>query len=262
MKKLFDSHAHLNDEAFNYDRKKIIESLSDNNVAYVINPSADMETSRSGVELGNKYENIYTAIGVHPHEAKDFTKEDLLELEKLSENKKVIAIGEIGLDYHYDNSPRDIQMEVFRKQMNLAYKLNLPVIIHSREATEDTFTILNEFKDKVVGIIHCYTGSIEMANRYIKLGYYISIAGPVTFKNARVVKQMATEISLDRLLIETDSPYMTPTPFRGKRNEPKYVKYVAEEIAKLKNMDVDELIEITRQNTVDILNIEGIKFYD
>lgn len=262
MKNLFDSHAHLDDEAFDYDREKVIENLKENNIGWVLNPGADMPSSRRAVKLASEYENIYAAIGVHPHDAENFKEEDILELKELAKNKKVVAIGEIGLDYYYDNSPRDIQRKVFKRQMDLAYELNLPVAIHSRDATGETFEILSEYKGKVKGIIHCYTGAIEMAKRYIDLGYYISIAGPVTFKNARVVKEMAEEVPISRLLIETDSPYMAPTPFRGKRNEPKYVRYVAEEIAKLKDMDVDELIAITRQNTVDILNIEGKEIYD
>lgn len=257
MKRLFDSHAHLDDEAFDYDREKVIENLKENNIGWVLNPGADMLSSKRAVKLASEFENIYAAIGIHPHDAENFKEEDILELKELSKNKKVVAIGEIGLDYHYDNSPRDIQRKVFKRQMDLAYELNLPVAIHSRDATGETFEILNEYKGNVKGIIHCYTGAIEMAKRYIDLGYYISIAGPVTFKNARVVKEMAKEVPVDRLLIETDSPYMAPTPFRGKRNEPKYVRYVAEEIAALKEMDVDDLIAITRQNTVDILNIEG-----
>ncbi|HHX66941.1 MAG TPA: TatD family hydrolase [Gallicola sp.] len=262
MKFMIDSHAHLDDRKFNYDRDLIIKDLYNNYVAYYINPASDMESSKNTLELSSKYDFIFSAIGVHPHEAESFTDENLEELRQMAKNEKVVAIGEIGLDYYYDNSPREIQREVFRKQMNLAKELGLPVIIHSRDAYGETFDILNEFKGEVIGVMHCYSGSIEMAKRYMSLGYYISFAGPVTFKNAKNVKDTAKQIPLDRLLIETDSPYLTPTPNRGKRNEPKYVKYVAETIAQLRNLETDEIIEASRENTIKLFNLKGIKFDD
>lgn len=262
MKYMIDSHAHLDDKQFNYDRDSIIKDLKENYIAYFINPASDMESSRNSLELSEKYEFIFSAVGVHPHEAEDFTDEMLVELREMAKNDKVVAIGEIGLDYYYDNSPRDIQKDVFRRQMKLAKELNLPVIIHSRDAYGDTFDILNEFKGEVIGVMHCYSGSIEMAERYMSLGYYISFAGPVTFKNATNVKDTATKVPMDRMLIETDSPYLTPAPNRGKRNEPKYVKYVAETIANLREMPLSDLVESTRNNTIKLFNLKGVEFDD
>ncbi len=262
MKYMIDSHAHLDDKQFNYDRDSIIKDLKENYVAYFINPASDMESSRNSLELSDKYEFIFSAVGVHPHEAEGFTDEMLNELKEMAKNKKVVAIGEIGLDYYYDNSPRDIQKEVFRRQMELAKELKLPVIIHSRDAYGDTFDILNEFKDEVIGVMHCYSGSIEMAERYMSLGYYISFAGPVTFKNATNVKDAAKKVPMNRMLIETDSPYLTPTPNRGKRNEPKYVKYVAETIANLREIPLSDLVENTRNNTIELFNLKGVEFDD
>lgn len=262
MKFMIDSHAHLDDEKFNYDRESVIEDLYENKVAYYINPSSDIESSRRSLELANKYDFIFSAVGVHPHEAEGFNDDILNELKEMLKDGKVVAIGEIGLDYYYDNSPREIQKEVFRKQMEIAKEFKYPVVIHSRDAHGDTFDILNEFKGEVIGVMHCYSGSIEMAERYMSLGYYISFAGPVTFKNAKNVKDTASKMPLDRLLIETDSPYLTPTPNRGKRNEPKYVKYVAETIAELKLISVDEVIENSRNNTIELFDLKGVKFDD
>ncbi|MDO5017897.1 MAG: TatD family hydrolase [Lagierella massiliensis] len=259
---MIDSHAHLDDEKFNVDREEVIQKLQEKFVKYVINPSSDMESSKRVVELSKEYENIFAAVGVHPHEAEDFESKDLEKLRELAKNPKVVAIGEIGLDYFYDNSPREIQKEVFKKQLQLSVELKLPVIIHTREAMGDTFDILNEFKGKVSGVMHCYTGSIEMAKRFMELGFYISIAGPVTFKNATNVKDMAKQIPLDKLLIETDSPYLTPVPNRGKRNDPSNVLYVADMLANLKEISIDEIIENSRENTIKLFSLEGVGFDD
>ena len=262
MKKMIDSHAHLDEERFDEDRDELIKSLKENGVSYVINPSSDMATSRRVVELSNKYENIFAAVGIHPHDAETFKEGDLDELRELSKNEKVVAIGEIGLDYYYDNSPREIQKEVFRKQLQLSHELDLPVIIHTREAMGDTYDILKEFEGKVRGVIHCYTGSIEMAENFMKMGFYISIAGPVTFKNAVNVREMAKEIPLERLLIETDSPYLAPVPNRGKRNDPTNVRYVADMLSNLKEIQIDKIIENSRENTVKLFSLKGVVFDD
>lgn len=262
MKKMIDSHAHLDEERFDEDRDELIKSLKDNGVSYVINPSSDMETSRRVVELSNKYDNIFAAVGIHPHDAEGFKEEDLDELRELSNNEKVVAIGEIGLDYYYDNSPRDIQKEVFKKQLELSHELDLPVIIHTRDAMGDTYDILKEFEGRVRGVMHCYTGSIEMAEKFMKLGFYISIAGPVTFKNAVNVREMAKQIPLERLLIETDSPYLAPVPNRGKRNDPTNVRYVADMLANLKEIQIDKIIEYSRENTVKLFSLKGVEFDD
>ena len=262
MKQMIDSHAHLDEERFDEDRDELIKSLKENAISYVINPSSDMETSRRVVELSNKYDNIFAAVGIHPHDAEGFKEEDLDELRELSNNEKVVAIGEIGLDYYYDNSPRDIQKEVFKKQLELSHELDLPVIIHTRDAMGDTYDILKEFEGRVRGVMHCYTGSIEMAEKFMKLGFYISIAGPVTFKNAVNVREMAKQIPLERLLIETDSPYLAPVPNRGKRNDPTNVRYVADMLANLKEIQIDNIIEHSRENTVELFLLKGVVFDD
>lgn len=262
MKQMIDSHAHLDEERFDEDRDELIKSLKENAISYVINPSSDMETSRRVVELSNKYENIFAAVGIHPHDAEGFKEDDLDELRELSKDERVVAIGEIGLDYYYDNSPRDIQKEVFRKQLELSHELDLPVIIHTRDAMGDTYDILKEFEGRVRGVMHCYTGSIEMAEKFMKLGFYISIAGPVTFKNAVNVREMAKQIPLERLLIETDSPYLAPVPNRGKRNDPTNVRYVADMLANLKEIQIDKIIEHSRENTVELFSLKGVVFDD
>ena len=262
MKQMIDSHAHLDEERFDEDRDELIKSLKENAISYVINPSSDMETSRRVVELSNKYDNIFAAVGIHPHDAEGFKEEDLDELRQLSKDERVVAIGEIGLDYYYDNSPRDIQKEVFRKQLELSHELDLPVIIHTRDAMGDTYDILKEFEGRVRGVMHCYTGSVEMAEKFMKLGFYISIAGPVTFKNAVNVREMAKQIPLERLLIETDSPYLAPVPNRGKRNDPTNVRYVADMLANLKEIQIDKIIEHSRENTVELFSLKGVVFDD
>ncbi|NMB08658.1 MAG: TatD family hydrolase [Tissierellia bacterium] len=254
---LIDSHAHLDDRRFNRDRDRLIESLKENGIDLVINPGADLQTSIKAVALAEKYENIYAAVGVHPHSAKEMDDSTVNVLKSFTNREKVIAIGEIGLDYYYDNSPRDIQRKRFIEQLNLAKEVDLPVIIHSRSAAGETFEILKEAQDgNLEGVLHCYSGSVEMAREYIKLGFYISIAGPVTFKNARVLKEVAKEVPLDKLLIETDAPYLTPEPYRGKRNEPIYVRYVAGTIAEIKGITFEEVAKATSENTKKLFRIK------
>lgn len=254
---LIDSHAHLDDKRFEGDRERIINSLEDNGIDLVINVGAGMETSKASVDLANKYENIYAVVGVHPHSAKELEGGDLSELKELAQQDKVVAIGEIGLDFYYDNSPRDVQRKWFKAQIELAKELNKPVVIHTRDAAQETFDILKEAAEdgKLKCLLHCYSGSAEMAEEYIKLGFYISLGGPVTFKNARVPKEVAKVVPLDRLLIETDSPYLTPEPYRGKRNEPMYVKYVAEKIAQEKGITLEEVAKATSENAYGFFGI-------
>lgn len=254
---LIDSHVHLDDERFDGDRDILINSLKDNKIELVINIGADMNSSMSSIELSKRYDNIYAAIGVHPHSASEMTEKTLDELREMSKEDKVIAIGEIGLDYYYDNSPRDIQRKWFREQLELAKELDLPVIIHSRDATKETYDIIKEAQDGTLrGVLHCFSGSVEVAMEYIKLGFYISIGGTVTFKNARVVREVAEAVPLDKLLIETDCPYLTPEPYRGKRNEPMFVKYVAEKIAEIRGISVEELAKFTNKNTKELFRIK------
>ena len=248
---MIDSHVHLDDDAFKGDREDIIKSLGENGIELVINNSSDLPSSERSVELANKYENIYAAIGVHPHEASTYDDEVEKRLIELSGDKKVLAIGEIGLDYYYDNSPRDVQKEVFKRQIELAAKLKKNIVIHSRDAAKDTFDILKEAHEKYdfTALIHCFSQSVDMMRGYLKMGDYIALGGAVTFKNAKTPKEVAKAVDLDRLLLETDCPYMTPVPYRGKRNEPKLVKFTCQYIADLRQMDASELEKITGENT-------------
>ena len=248
---MIDSHVHLDDEAFEEDREEVIKSLSENGIELVINNSSDLPSSERSVKLSNKYENIYAAIGVHPHEASSYNDEVENRLIELSKNKKVVAIGEIGLDYYYDNSPRDVQKEVFKRQIELAAKLKKNIVIHSRDAAKDTFDILKEAHEKYdfTALIHCFSQSVDMMKEYLKMGDYLALGGAVTFKNAKTPKEVAKAVDLDRLLLETDCPYMTPVPYRGKRNEPKFVKFSCQYIADLRQMDAGELEKITAINT-------------
>ena len=253
---LIDSHAHLDDRRFDRDRDRLIKSLKELGVELVINPGADLSSSIKAVSLAEEYDNIYAAVGVHPHSAKEMDESTIGLLKSFTNREKVIAIGEIGLDYYYDNSPRDVQRKRFIEQLNLAKEVNLPVIIHSREANKDTFDILKEAQDgSLRGVMHCFSGSVEMAMEYIKLGFYISLAGPVTFKNAKIPKEVAKAVPLDKLMIETDAPYLTPEPYRGKRNEPIYVRYVAGTIAELKGLTFEEVAKQTAENTKRLFNI-------
>lgn len=247
---LFDSHAHLNDERFDEDREELIESLREKDIAFVVNPGADMDSSKTAVELSNKYDFIYSAVGVHPHDVEGMTEKDIEELRKMvKENDKVVAIGEIGLDYYYDLSPREEQKKWFIRQIELANELGIPFIVHDRDAHKDTFDIIKKYKKKETGcVLHCYSGSLELAKEYIKLGCYISIPGTVTFKNNRKTVEVAKNIPLEWMFIETDSPYMAPVPNRGKRNNPSMVKFVAEKIALERGISYEEVCSATLEN--------------
>ncbi|AEB22232.1 MULTISPECIES: TatD family hydrolase [Bacillus] len=246
---LFDTHAHLNAEQFDTDLEEVIARAKAEKVERIVVVGFDKPTITRAMELIEEYHFIYAAIGWHPVDAIDMTEEDLTWIKELSSHEKVVAIGEMGLDYHWDKSPKDIQKEVFRKQIALAKEVNLPIIIHNRDATEDVVTILKEEgAEEVGGIMHCFTGSAEVARQCMDMNFYISFGGPVTFKNAKKPKEVAKEIPNDRLLIETDCPFLTPHPFRGKRNEPSYVKYVAEQLAELKGLTYEEIASITTEN--------------
>ena len=255
---LFDSHAHLNDERFDEDREELINSLKAKGVDLVLNPGACIETSKSSVDLANKYDFIYAAVGVHPHDVGEMTEEDIETLRKLAlENEKVKAIGEIGLDYYYDNSPREIQKKWFKRQIELANELKLPIIIHDRDAHGDTFEIIKNTKSPEIGcVLHCYSGNVELAKEYVKMGCYISIPGTVTFKNNKKTREVAKEIPLEYLLIETDSPYMAPEPHRGKRNNPSLVQFVADKIAQEKGISYEQVCKATKENAKRFFNIK------
>jgi TatD DNase family protein len=246
---LFDSHAHLDDGRFDEDRELLIEGLKDRGVSYVLNAGADMESSRRSVELAEKYDFIYASVGIHPHDAANMKDQDISTLSDMAGHPKVVAIGEIGLDYYYDNSPRDIQRKRFADQLELSAAVKLPVIIHSRDAHKDTMDILKAHKSILNGcVLHCYSGSWDMAKLLLDMGFYISLGGPVTFKNAAKAVGVARNIDLDYLLIETDCPYLAPHPHRGKRNDPAMVRFVAERIAEIRGMEAEELARITLEN--------------
>ena len=251
---IFDTHAHYDDSRFDEDRDELITSLSEKGVSHIVNCGCDLKSSLSTLSLAQKYDFIYAAVGVHAHEAEEATEEDMSEIEKLYGDKKVVAVGEIGLDYHYDFSPRERQLEIFERQLILANKLNLPVIVHDREAHEDTMNLLKKYKPK--GVVHCFSGSAEMAKEIVKLGMYIGIGGAVTFKNAKKPVEVVEYLPLDRLLLETDAPYMTPVPFRGQRCDSSHIAYTAEKIAEIKGIDVQELIDICNANARRLFKIE------
>lgn len=254
---LFDTHVHLNARQFIEDRNEVIQRAHQAGVRYMVVVGFDNETIPLAIEIAEKYENIYASVGWHPVDAIHFNEQSLLTIEKLSSHPKVVAIGEMGLDYHWDTSPKEVQKEVFKQQIQFAKKVNMPIIIHNRNATEDIIEILQEEKAKEVGgIMHCYSDSLEYISTFLDMNFYISLGGPVTFKNAKMPKEVAKQVPLDRLLIETDAPYLAPHPYRGKRNEPAYVKLVLEEIASLRQMDMETLSEITTNNARSLFQIE------
>lgn len=254
MNNIFDSHAHYDSEAFNDDRKELLNALQSQGVCGIINCGSDMASSLASLELADEFDFIYAACGVHPHEAESCKQGYLPVLKKLCSEEKCVAVGEIGLDYHYDFSPRDVQKTVFEQQLVLAKELDLPVIIHDREAHEDTLELLKRYKPK--GVVHCFSGSVEMAKEIVKLGMYIGLGGAVTFKNARKPLEVAAYVPDDKLLIETDCPYMTPVPHRGKRCDSSYIPFTAEVIASARNTSAEEILNLTRKNANLLFGLE------
>ena len=254
---IFDTHAHLDSEQFEVDFDVIIQNIINKKISLIVNPGCDLPTSKKSVELSEKYDFIYSAVGFHPHEAKYMDQDAIKEIENLAIlNNKVVAIGEIGLDYYYDFSPRDIQEDVFAEQMELANKLNLPFIIHSRDASNDTYEMVKKYKNNVDCVLHCYSQSKEMAKLYLDLGCYLSFAGPVTFKKSTNLQEVAKYTPLDRIFIETDSPYLSPEPKRGKKNEPSNVIYTGKKIAELKEISEEQLFKSTYNNAVRFFNLD------
>ena len=252
----FDTHAHLNAEQFNDDLQEVIDRALAEGISRIVVVGFDRLTIKRAMELAEQYEFIYASVGWHPVDAIDMKDEDLLWIEELAGHPKVVALGEMGLDYYWDKSPKEIQKEVLRKQIQLAKKVKLPIIIHNRDATADIVEILREEGAKEVGgIMHCFSGSPEVAKECVEMNFYISLGGPVTFKNARKPKEVAEVIPLEKLLIETDCPYLAPHPYRGKRNEPSYVKLVAEQIAEIKEISVDEVARVTTENAKKLFGI-------
>ena len=245
---LFDTHAHLDDRAFDTDREDLLAGLADRQVALVMNPGCSLESSRNAVAMAEKYPWLYAAVGSHPDAADEVCPEVIEEYRKLCKlNNKVKAIGEIGLDYHYEDIPRDLQKKAFLMQMELARELDLPVIVHERDAHEDGMAIVRDFPT-VKGVFHCYSGSVEMARQLVELGWYIGFTGVLTFKNARKAIETAASIPLERIVLETDCPYMAPEPFRGKRNDPGYLYRMAEKLAEIRSLPVEEIHRITTEN--------------
>ena len=245
---LFDTHAHMDDRSFDEDREELLAALPGKGISLLMNPGCSYESSLNAIALAEGYDYIYAAVGSHPDVA-DEVDEALIEKYRnlCSQHPRVKAIGEIGLDYHYEDIPRDIQKRAFRLQMELARELQLPVIVHEREAHEDGLKIVDEFPT-VKGVFHCYSGSLEMAKELIKRGWYIGFTGVLTFKNARKAIEVAANIPLDRIVIETDCPYMAPVPFRGKRNDPGLVCYMANKLAELRGISPEEAARITLKN--------------
>lgn len=251
-----DTHAHL--EMMD-DIPGVIERANNKGVSRIIAVSSDLNSSKRSAELSNKYPMVYSAIGIHPHEATGSTEEAISKIKRLAENSKVIGIGETGLDYHYMHSDKEHQLGSFRMHIELASQLNLPLIIHIRDAFEDVLDILRErLSNNVYGVIHCFTGDYETAKKFLDLGFYISFSGIVTFKNAEVIREAVRNIPYDRLLLETDSPYLAPVPFRGKKNEPSYLLNVAEIVSKIRKTSLDKFADITTANAIKLFRFDNL----
>lgn len=253
MNHIFDSHAHYDDKMFDEDRDTLIDSLPKKDVCGVVNCAVDIESSYKCLELSKKYSFIFAAVGIYPHETSNLNKDYIHTLESMLKEEKAVALGEIGLDYHYDFSPKSDQIKAFDEQLVLANKLNKPVIVHDREAHQDTLDLLKKYKPK--GVIHCFSGSYEMAKEIVKLGMYIGVGGAVTFKNAKKILEVVRNIPIENILVETDAPYMTPVPFRGKRCDSSYIKYTAEKIAEIKGISTLEVLTLTSENACKLFGI-------
>lgn len=255
---LVDSHAHIDARVYEKDRDKVVARAEEAGVRFIINASSDLESSRASLKLAQQYAGVFVALGFHPHNAARMGDGDLDIMTQLSQEPKVVAIGEIGLDFYRNLSPREAQIEAFKRQLELAETLGLPVIIHSRNADEEVFAILAEWagrqKSQHLGVLHCFSGNKKLAERYIALGFFISIAGPVTYPSSNAA-QIVSDIPLDRLLIETDCPYLAPLPYRGKRNEPAYVSFVADKIGQIRGLSPGVVAENTAQNAVRLFRL-------
>ena len=250
----FNTHTHLNSEQLYLNRDDFIHRALENGVENMVVVGYDLDSSRKAIEIAHEYPFIYATVGISPNDCKDTTDEDLSEIEKMLQDPRVVALGEIGLDYYWDEVSHEKQKDIFTKQIEMAKKYQKPIVIHARDAYEDTYQILKQSAH--YGIMHCYSGSAQMAKRYIDIGFEISLAGPVTFKNAKVPKEVAQSVDIEHLMIETDCPYLTPHPFRGKLNEPANVVYIAQEIAKLKNMEIEDVARITTFNAKKMFGIK------
>ena len=253
---LIDTHAHYDDEKFALDRYDVIEKAYKSGVSYIINAATDIKSCEESLSLARKYEYVYAAVGIHPHEVGETDENTLDKISQLAKEDKVVAIGEIGLDYYYDTAPREIQKHWFAQQINLARDLKLPIIVHDRDAHQDSMDIIKNNKaHEVGGVFHCYSGSVEMAKELLKYNFYISVGGTLTFKNAKKLVEVVSWIPMDKLLIETDCPYLTPEPHRGKRNDSSYVRFVAEKVAQIKQLSFEEVAEVTLDNAKKLFRL-------
>lgn len=254
MKLIFDSHAHYDDAKFDNDRDELIKSMLDKNVNTIINCGIDIDNSNKCINISKRFERVYCALGVHPHEADSVNNDFIEKLKNLFDFKKAIAVGEIGLDYHYDLSKRENQIDIFEKQIKLALEINKPIIVHDREAHKDTLDLLKKYKPK--GVIHCFSGSVEMAKEIINLGMYIGIGGAVTFKNAKKIVDVVKQTPLNRILLETDAPYMTPVPYRGTRCNSEHILFTAQKISEIKCIDTNKILEDSTENACNLFSID------
>lgn len=252
---LFDSHAHVDDNRFDEDRNEVIKRAAEAGLVGILNAGACMDSSARSIALAQEHDMIYAAVGIHPHDAKEAKDHDYEQLAVWSSLPKVVAIGEIGLDYYYDMSPRDVQQQVFVRHIDVARQMGKPIIIHDRDAHGDVMTILKKEAKGLTGVLHCFSGSLEMAKEVIKMGFYISFAGPVTYAKDGKLKEVAATVPLERILVETDCPYLTPQPYRGRRNEPAHVRFTAEEVARVRGMDFAALAEAATVNTKRLFGI-------
>ena len=252
---LFDTHAHMNDPAFDEDREQVLLSLKDKGVDFMMNVGCCLESSKDCIAMAEQYPFVYASVGSHPDSADEVTEEVIEKYRKMAAHPKVKAIGEIGLDYYYETIPREKQIQAFRMQMELARELGMPVIVHERNAHDDGMRVVKEFKD-VTGVFHCYSGSAEMARQLVNMGWYIGFTGVLTFKNARKAVETAQSIPLERIVLETDCPFMAPEPFRGKRNDPGYLYRMAEQLAQIRGISLEEVAQATTANAKHLYRIE------
>jgi TatD DNase family protein len=253
---IFDTHAHYDDKAFDEDRFELLEELNKNGVGLIIDPGCDLESSQAAIELAERYDFVYAAVGIHPEELDKFSPESLEKVTELAKHPKCVAIGEVGLDYYWDDSHKEEQKELFRRQIELSLSLNKPLIIHDRDAHGDCMETLRDYKG-TRGVFHCYSGSAEMAKELLKAGWYLGFDGPITYKNARRSLEVLELCPLDRMLVETDSPYLSPVPMRGKRNNSGNIKYIVEKISQVKGITPEEVERITMENGCRLFGIEG-----
>ena len=252
---LFDTHAHMNDPAFDQDREEVLLSLAGKGVGAMLNVGCCLESSRDCIAMAEKYPFVYASVGSHPDSADEVNEEVIEEYRRMAQHPKVMAIGEIGLDYYYETIPREVQQRAFRMQMALAKELNMPVIVHERNAHDDGMRIVKEFKG-VTGVFHCYSGSAEMARQLVDMGWYIGFTGVLTFKNARKAVETAERIPLERIVLETDCPFMAPEPHRGKRNDPGFLPYMAQRLADIRGISLEEVVRVTTENAKRLYRID------